>query len=151
MPTHGALVGTDTESFTQSFDNKNKGTGKTLTPSGAVNDGNGGQNYQVTFVGVTTGTITARPLTVTAVADSKGYDGTTSSAGVPTYGALVGTDTATVAQRFDNKNAGTNKTLTPAGVVNDVRPCGCYPSWPSRSHCGPRSLPRSSDKCNTAS
>ena len=35
------------------------GTGKTLTPSGTVNDGNGGANYAVTFVNNTTGVITA--------------------------------------------------------------------------------------------
>ena len=33
--------------------------GKTLTPAGSVNDGNGGNNYAVTFVANTTGQITA--------------------------------------------------------------------------------------------
>ena len=50
----------DTRAFTQTFDNRNVGTGKTLTPAGSVNDGNGGDNYAITFVNDTTGVITAR-------------------------------------------------------------------------------------------
>ena len=51
------------------------GTGKTLIPSGSVNDGNGGANYSVTFVSSTAGAITqtvdhfvvtASPTSVTA-------------------------------------------------------------------------------------
>jgi hypothetical protein len=121
--TAGSLASGDTAGFTQAFDNRNAGTGKTLTPAGSVNDGNGGNNYAVTFVAVNTGTITARPITVTAASDSKGYDGSTSSAAAPTItsGSLApaGGDTATFTQSFDNRNAGTGKTLTPAGSVND--------------------------------
>ena len=58
--TAGTLAGTDTAAFTQTFGNANVGTGKTLTPAGTVNDGNGGANYTVTFVNDTTGAITAR-------------------------------------------------------------------------------------------
>ena len=56
------------------------GTGLTLTPSGTVNDGNGGNNYTYTFVPVSTGVITAEALTITAVTNTKTYDGTTSAA-----------------------------------------------------------------------
>ncbi len=45
---------------------KNVGTSKILTPSGAVNDGNLGGNYSVTFANNGTGIITMRPLTITA-------------------------------------------------------------------------------------
>src|ERR687887_36806 len=44
--TSGTLVSGDTANFTESYDNKNVGTGKTLTPSGSVNDGNGGNKHQ---------------------------------------------------------------------------------------------------------
>ena len=67
-------------------------------------------------------TVNKRAITVTAVADTQAYDGTTSSIGVPTItsgGPLVSGDTASFTQSFDNKNVGTNKTLTPAGSVND--------------------------------
>ncbi|MGD0091341.1 MAG: MBG domain-containing protein, partial [Planctomycetota bacterium] len=123
--TSGALQGTDTDTgcWTQDFDSKNVGTDKTLTPAGSVNDGNGGNNYNVTFTPVYTGTITTTTLTVTAAMDSKTYDGTTSSAGVPTItsGALQGSDTDSGCwtQDFDTQNVGTFKTLTPTGAVND--------------------------------
>ncbi|MBI3174655.1 MAG: right-handed parallel beta-helix repeat-containing protein, partial [Chloroflexi bacterium] len=116
-----ALAGTDTEGFSQVFDTRNVGTGKTLTPYGTVNDGNGGNNYVVTFVHVATGRINARAITVTATTDTKTYDGTNASNGTPsiTSGALQDGDTAAWTQTFNNKNVGANKTLTPAGAIND--------------------------------
>ena len=119
--TAGTLAGTDTGAFTQTFDTKNVGTAKTLTPAGSVSDGNGGANYAITFVNDTTGVITARAITVTATTDTKAYDSTTSSAAVPTItaGTLAGTDTGSFTQTFDTANVGTAKTLTPAGSVTD--------------------------------
>ncbi len=68
MPTvtGGTLAAGDTGNFTETYDTKNVGTGKTLTATGSVNDGNGGNNYAVTFIADTTGAITARAITVTA-------------------------------------------------------------------------------------
>ncbi len=110
----------DTANFAQAFDTKNVGTGKTLTASGSVSDNNGGANYSVTFVPNTTGQITNKPITVTAVASTKVYDGTTNSAGIPTVSPGVASgDTANFAQAFDTKNVGTGKTLTPSGSVSD--------------------------------
>ena len=61
--TSGSLVSGDTASFTESYDTKNVGTSKTLTAAGLVNDGNGGNNYAVTFVADTTSSaIAARSL-----------------------------------------------------------------------------------------
>ena len=57
--TSGSLQGTDTPSFSETYDTKDVGTGKTLTPAGVVNDGNSGNNYSYTFVNDTTGVITA--------------------------------------------------------------------------------------------
>ncbi len=119
--TTGSLAGSDTANFSEAYSTRNVGTGKTLVPSGTVNDGNGGANYTITFVNNTTGVITARAITVTAATNSKGYDGTTSSAGVPTIttGSLAGGDSATWTQTFDTRNVGTGKTLVPSGTVND--------------------------------
>src|SRR5439155_4088099 len=119
--TSGSLAAGDTGSFSQSFNSRNVGTGKTLTPVGSVNDGNGGANYTVTFNTVSNGVITARAITMTAVSNSKTYDGTTSSTGAPTItsGSLATGDTANFTQAFSNKNVGTGKTLTPSGSVND--------------------------------
>ena len=82
--TVGTLASGDTAAFTQSFNNKSVGTGKTLTPAGSVNDGNSGANYSVAFSSVSTGAITGRAITVTATTDSRTYDGTAASAGIPT-------------------------------------------------------------------
>ena len=114
----------DTEpAWTQSFDNRNAGTGKTLTPAGVVVDGNNGLNYAYTFVPDTSGLITPKSITVTAVTDSKVYDGTTNSIGVPILSAgtpLAPGDTAPAwVQAFDTKNVGTAKSLTPAGSGYD--------------------------------
>lgn len=71
--TAGNLQGTDTIGLAQSFADKNAGTAKTLTPTGMVNDGNGGNNYSVTFVDDNTGVIFARALTVTADNKTRPY------------------------------------------------------------------------------
>ena len=94
--TSGSLVSGDTANFTESYDTKNVGASKTLTAAGSVNDGNGGNNYAVTFVADTTGVITALPITVTAATNSKVYDGTTTATAVPTItsGSLAAGDTA---------------------------------------------------------
>ncbi len=57
----GPLATGDSATWTQTFDNKNVGTGKSLTPAGTVDDGNGGNNYTVTFTSSTSGVITAKP------------------------------------------------------------------------------------------
>src|SRR5581483_11716308 len=119
--TTGSLVGGDTANFTESYASKNVGTGLTLTPAGSVSDGNGGNNYAVTFVNDTTGVITARAITVSAATNSKGYDGTTSAAATPTIttGSLVGGDSANFTESYASKNVGTGLTLTPSGSVSD--------------------------------
>ena len=82
--------------LTETYDNRNVGTGKTLSVATyAVNDGNGGLNYTVTLVTNTTGVITQRALTITAVTNTKTYDGNTTAAGVPTVAGLQGSDTVT--------------------------------------------------------
>src|SRR4029079_17129617 len=65
-------------------------------------------------------TINQRPITVTAVSNTKVYDGTTSSTGTPSItGSLVTGDAAGFIQTFDNQHVGTGKTLTPSGAVDD--------------------------------
>lgn len=118
--TSGSLVNGETATWIQTFNNKNVGLERTLTPAGTVSGGNGGNNYIVTFV-TAIGSITVRPITVTAVTDTKVYDGTTSSAGTPTitFGSLATGDTATWTQTFDTAEVKTGKTLKPTGTVNN--------------------------------
>ena len=120
--TSGALQGSDTANFIEAYGSRNVGTGLTLTPSGTVTDGNGGNNYTYTFDAVSTGVITAQALTITAVTNTKSYDGTTSAAGVPTItaGSLGTGDTANFHETYGTRNVGTGLTLTPSGTVNDA-------------------------------
>ncbi len=93
-----------------------------LIVSGASLSGTDAGNYTLASAGgSTTADITARQITVTAVTDSKVYDGTTSSGGVPVVaaGSLGVGDTLGYSQTFDTKDVGTGKTLTAAGAVND--------------------------------
>ena len=119
--TSGSLQGADVANFSEAYSSPNAGTGLTLTPSGTVEDGNDGNNYSYTFVPVATGVITAEALTITAVTNTKTYDGTTSAAALPviTSGSLQGSDTADFVETYSTKNVGTGLTLTPSGVVSD--------------------------------
>ncbi len=106
----GAVGGMTTSS-------KNVGT-YTLTPTGSlVSD----ENYGITFGGAGVLTITPAALTLTAVSDSRAYNGTTSSTGAPTPSGLKGTDTVTgLSQSFDSPNAGTRVLSVNAGyTLND--------------------------------
>ncbi|MGB2879301.1 MAG: GLUG motif-containing protein [Candidatus Omnitrophota bacterium] len=123
VPLVSGLEGNDTVTgLSEVYDTQHAGTGKTLSvDTYTVNDGNSGNNYSVSLVSDTTGEVTTRPITVTALTDTKVCDGTTSSAEVPviTVGSLAGDDTADWTQTFDTMKAGTDKVLTPSGTVND--------------------------------
>ena len=104
---------------TQSFDDRNVGTGKILTASGLVMaDGNGGANYSINYVDSATGVITPASLTVTAQADNRVYDGTTASSVAPVVSGSIYDGVGTAAtQSFDDRNVGTGKNLTASGLV----------------------------------
>jgi hypothetical protein len=133
--TSGSLAAGDTATWTQTFDTKNVGTGKTLTPTGSVSDGNGGNNYAVTFVTDTTGVITAKALTVSGItADNKVYDGNTTATLNTGSAALVGVvgsddvtlDTSGAVGTFDTANVGTGKTVTASGLTLSGADAGNY-------------------------
>jgi hypothetical protein len=107
-----AVISPDTANYTQAFDSRNAGP-RTLSPTGSINDGNGGNNYSVT-THTAAGTINKAPLTITAVTFTKTYDGNTSATGaMPSVSGLQDVDTVTgLSERYTNPNAGTGKTLT---------------------------------------
>jgi trimeric autotransporter adhesin len=118
--TLGTLASGDLAGFSQSFDTRHVGTNKTLTPTGAVNDGNGGNDYAVDFVAVHNGDIQPRSVTPVIVAHDKPYDGTTTATlGSKTVTGTITPDVVTLivgAASFDTKHAGTNKTVTATGL-----------------------------------
>ena len=119
------VLGTDTVNCaggSASFANKNVGINKLVTATGLSLSGADASNYTLSPTTATdTADITALPITVTSVTDTKVFDGNTSSIGLPTVsGNPIATgDTPAFTQTFDTPLVGTNKTLTPAGSVND--------------------------------
>jgi hypothetical protein len=105
-----------------SFASKHAGTGKPVSVSGISIAGADAGNYSLTNTSAgTSADISQRLLSVSAVADSKVYDGTTASSGTPTItlGSLAPGDSASFGQAFANKNVGSGKTLIPSGSVSD--------------------------------
>jgi len=72
LSTQLGVAGDTINGIAMTFDNKNVGTGKTVTPSAAdIADGNGGQNYVVTYAANTNSTVT-RLNSVTWIGGSTG-------------------------------------------------------------------------------
>ena len=109
-------VSLDPSSVTASFDNKNVGTGKTVTLSGLAITGADAANYTIASSATTTAAITAKTLGIaSATAADRAYDGTdgaTISAG--SLSGFIGSETvtATASGQFADANVGTGKTVT---------------------------------------
>ena len=92
----GLKLTTTVTGLTETYDNRNVGTGKTLSVATyTVNNGNGGANYTVTPVTNSNGVITAAPLTISAVTNTKVYDSYVSATAAPTSSGLKGSDSVT--------------------------------------------------------
>ena len=106
------LVGTSVSTFAD----KNVGVGKTVTTTGYSLSGADAGNYNL-ITPTLTANITKANLAVTAVADSKTYDGTLTSSNTPIYSLVAGDSlTAPVSQAYTDKNSGTNKTIRANGI-----------------------------------
>ncbi len=106
---------------TFAFTNANAGSGnKTVTVSGvAVNDGNGGGNYSISFANNTSSTIQARALQANFAASSKVYDGTDTAQVTGNTADVIAGDTVFLVKTgavFNDKNVGTGKSVTVSGI-----------------------------------
>ena len=115
------LIGGDKVTFSDTsvnFGDKNAGTGKTVTVSGISASGADAGNYLVSnATASTTADITPLAIVVAAIGANKTYDGNT-AASVTLSGGLAG-DAVTFSDtsaNFADKNAGTGKTVTVAGI-----------------------------------
>ncbi|HEY4370220.1 MAG TPA: YDG domain-containing protein [Steroidobacteraceae bacterium] len=132
--TGGTLFGSDSLSGGSfAFTDKNVGSSdKSVATSGVtINDGNGGDNYNVIYANNTTSTISQADLTLSTGNVSKTYDGGLSAAGTATItsGTLDGSDSLSGGIfAFTDKNAGAgNKTVTASGItINDGNGGGNY-------------------------
>ena len=103
---------------TANFDNKNVGTGKMVYVDGITIGGVDSGNYILANTTSTaTASVTPKTLTGIFVADNKLYDGTTTTNAtlIGSLSGIIGGDIVNFSQadaNFDNKNAGTSKTVT---------------------------------------
>lgn len=115
----GDNVTIDVTGATGTFDNKNVGTGKTVTIIDITLGGNDAGNYTLATV-TATGNITAKELTadVSGVSVTKEYDGTTAAgtvSGAATAETGISGETVTVkvsAGEYADKNVGNDKSVT---------------------------------------
>jgi hypothetical protein len=112
---------TSARSAAQLLDDKNIGAGKTVTATGLSLGGAAAGNYQLAATSATTtADITPATLTGSVTASSKTYDGTTAATiATRTLGGVMGSDDASLVggtATFNDKNAGTGKTVTATGL-----------------------------------
>ncbi|MEO5648858.1 MAG: YDG domain-containing protein, partial [Ginsengibacter sp.] len=106
---------------TQTFNNRNVGTGKVMTASGLViNDGNGGGNYNISYVTNTTGVIMHKNITGSFTASNKVYDGNAVGTVLTrTPNDIISPDAVTLTggtAAFSDKNVANGKTVTLTGA-----------------------------------
>ncbi len=121
----GDTVTLDTSGAAGTFATKTVGTAKTVTTSGFALTGGDAGNYALTQP-TAAADITAKALTVTGVtASNKVYDGNTVAAlgtGSAAFAGVIGGDTVTLdasgaTGAFADKNIGTAKTVSVAGIA----------------------------------
>jgi hypothetical protein len=117
-----------TGSATGTFDNKNVGTGKTVTVGTVTLVGADAGNYTAGTAPNTTASITAMALTASATAANKIYDGNTTAVVAITLGGVVSGDavSGSTTGTFDTKNVGTAKPVTVGAVVLAGADAGNY-------------------------
>ncbi len=119
------VIGSDNVSLTggiASFGDKHVGTGKTVTATGLTLAGTDGGNYVLSSsAATTTASITPASLTPHVTADNKAYDGTTAATlSSRTPSGVIAGDVVTLTggtATFADKNVGTGKTVTAAGLT----------------------------------
>ncbi len=115
---------------TATFNNKNVGTGKTVTLAGATLSGGDAGNYNLTSVATTTADITALSVTGTFASANKAYDGNTSAAANSraVVGAIGGDAVSLTGgtAAFNTKTVGTGKAVTLTGAALSGADAGNY-------------------------
>ena len=109
------------------FDNKNVGTGKTVSAKGITLSGASAGNYTVSSAATGKADITAKTLDYKVNVDNKIYDGTTVGAGTITLTNVVYGDSVSAnaeSYTFADRNVGTDITVAAMGIVlsgNDAK------------------------------
>ena len=119
------VAGDSVTSVLLAYNDKNVGTGRTLTASNAVvSDGNNGLNYNISYTNNTASVITTKDVTLAAPQASRAYDGTVSyTANATQLAALsaalgvAGDSVTNITLAYNSPNAATGKTLTASNAV----------------------------------
>ncbi len=109
------------------FDSHHAGTGRALSFNNAViDDGNGGNNFAVSFASSNNNQISARPVTLSLGNLSREFDGTVNYqasaadlAALSTQLGIAGTTVTGIQALFDNMQVGTGKTVSFANAIVD--------------------------------
>ncbi len=106
---------------TAAFQNRNAGTGKTVSVTGISVTGADAPNYSFNTTATTTADISQAPLAIAAQTASKTYSGTNTSSVLPVVTTSLGAgDTVSnLAQVFDSANAGARILSVSSYTVND--------------------------------
>lgn len=123
----GDTVGTS--GATYAFADKNAGTGKTVTVTGATLTGADAGNYTLIIPAGIVADIFKKAITAGIVANNKTYDGTTTGTGAVTLnGAVSGDAVAATGTTFTfaDKNAGVGKNVAVAGTALTGADAGNY-------------------------
>jgi len=117
----GDTVTLNTDNVDPDFNNKNVGSGKTVTVQSLALSGDDAGNYSIANQ-TTTADITVKTLTATASASDKVYNGNTTASVILTLSGVLDGETVTSSNSstFNNKNVGTEKTVT----VNSITLAG---------------------------
>jgi hypothetical protein len=112
LSTNGAWV---------AFWNERVGNNKNVSLHDFSLSGTAAANYSIDYNPIKAN-ITARPITITALINSKVYDGMTSASAIPTLdsGTIADNQTATYSETYDNANVGTGKSLIPSVTIKDA-------------------------------
>lgn len=130
----GDVVAVDVSGAVASFADKNAGSNKAVNISGINLSGADAGNYSMSASGSTTATINQKSISLTgATANGKTYDGsisTTINSSGSTVGVIAGdvvnVDASSASASFADKNVGTNKTVTIAGLGINGADAGNY-------------------------
>jgi hypothetical protein len=117
----GDTVAFDGAGYSALFGDRNVGTAKSVTVTGLLLTGTDAGNYTLTQPAGLTASITPRPLTITAVSDTKTYDGTTQATVAPIVsGSLVSGDRFSVlGEQYASGQTGTGLALIPVVGIDD--------------------------------
>lgn len=114
-------------SYDAAFADKNAGENKAVSVTNMVISGADASNYNITAPTSTTASISKAELVVTANADDKGYDGST-TANVSFQDTRISGDSLVISGNasFADKNAGSGKTVNVSGITLTGDDAGNY-------------------------